>query len=95
MGGFKFDVIEDFIRVSYDFPFIEVRIYPPAFIDKLEDRLKVGEYEIRIFKTDDTMYALNMIAINTTWKGAEEKAKELVIRYFSELSKEIAKMSQN
>ena len=94
MAGIKFDFDEDFVRVSHDFPFIEVVIYPPEFIDNAEDQNRIGNYKIKIVKSDgsDVSYSLNMITVRTTWKEAEYKAKEAVIRYFTELTKEIDKM---
>ena len=94
MAGIKFDMDEDFVRVSHDFPFIEVVIYPPEFIDNAEDRNRIGNYKIKIMKSGDldAMYALTMTTVRTTWKDAETKAKEAVITYFTELTREIDKM---
>ena len=94
MAGIKFDVVEDFVRVSHDFPFLEVMIYPPEFIDNAEDQTRIGNYRIKLMKNDDTniSYSLNMMSVKTTWKDAEYKAKEAVINYFNELTKEIDKM---
>lgn len=94
MGGIKFDMDEDFVRVSHDFPFVEVIIYPPEFIDNMEDRNREGYYKIKIMKSGDldVSYALNMVSVKCTWKNAELKAKQAVIKYFNELTKEIDKM---